>query len=84
MANWRMASVSLGILYDVVYYYVSISPVVVLVLSMMIEPVSCKNLSGRIKISASLDFTVRLYYPLCVSHRIDTWQIVYLSNKDPS
>ena len=25
----------------------------------------------------------RLYYPLCVSHRIDTWQIVYLSYKDP-
>ena len=25
----------------------------------------------------------RLYYPLCVSHRIDTWQIVYLSSKDP-
>ena len=25
----------------------------------------------------------RLYYPLCVSRRIDTWQIVYLSNKDP-
>ena len=21
--------------------------------------------------------------PLCVSRRIDTWQIVYLSNKDP-
>ena len=25
----------------------------------------------------------RLYYPLCVSRRIDTWQIVYLPNKDP-
>ena len=25
----------------------------------------------------------RLYYPLCVSRRIDTWHIVYLSNKDP-
>ena len=25
----------------------------------------------------------RLYYPLCVSRRIDTWQIVYLSSKDP-
>ena len=25
----------------------------------------------------------RLYCPLCVSRRIDTWQIVYLSNKDP-
>ena len=25
----------------------------------------------------------RLYYPLCVSRRIDTWQIVYLSYKDP-
>ena len=24
----------------------------------------------------------RLYYPLCESRRIDTWQIVYLSNKD--
>ena len=22
-------------------------------------------------------------YPLCVSRRIDTWHIVYLSNKDP-
>ena len=22
-------------------------------------------------------------YPLCVSRRIDTWQIGYLSNKDP-
>ena len=28
------------------------------------------------------DFTV-CNYPLCVSHIIDTWQIVYLSNKDP-
>ena len=25
----------------------------------------------------------RLYCPLCVSRRIDTWQIVFLSNKDP-
>ena len=25
----------------------------------------------------------RLYYPLCVSCRIDTWQIVYLSYKEP-
>ena len=25
----------------------------------------------------------RLYYPLCVSHKIDTWHIVYLSYKDP-
>ena len=25
----------------------------------------------------------RLYYPLCISHIIYTWQIVYLSNKDP-
>ena len=25
----------------------------------------------------------RLYYPLCVSRRIDNWHIVYLSNKDP-
>ena len=25
----------------------------------------------------------RLYYPLCVSRRIDTWQIVYLSSKYP-
>ena len=25
----------------------------------------------------------RLYYPLCASSRIDTWQIVYLSYKDP-
>ena len=25
----------------------------------------------------------RLYYPLYVSRRIDTWQIVYLPNKDP-
>ena len=25
----------------------------------------------------------RLYYPMCVSRRIDTWQIVYLSYKDP-
>ena len=25
------------------------------------------------------DFLYRLYYPLCVSRRIDTWQIVYLS-----
>ena len=29
------------------------------------------------------DFTIDLYYPLCVSRRIDTWQIVYLSYKDP-
>ena len=28
------------------------------------------------------DFTV-CNYPLCVSRRIDTWQIVYLSYKDP-
>ena len=28
------------------------------------------------------DFT-DLYYPLCVSGRIDTWQIVYLSYKEP-
>ena len=28
------------------------------------------------------DFT-DLYYPLCVSRRIDTWQIVYLSYKEP-
>ena len=27
--------------------------------------------------------TFRLYYPLCVSHRVDTWHIVYLSYKDP-
>ena len=25
----------------------------------------------------------RLYYPLCVSRRIDTWQIVFLSSQDP-
>ena len=25
----------------------------------------------------------RLYYPLCVSRRIDTWQIVYLSYNEP-
>ena len=25
----------------------------------------------------------RLYYPLCVSRRVDTWHIVYLSYKDP-
>ena len=30
-----------------------------------------------------LPWLYRLYYPLCVSRRIDTWQIVYLSNKDP-
>ena len=24
-----------------------------------------------------------LYYPLCVSRRIDTWQVVYLSYKEP-
>ena len=27
--------------------------------------------------------TFRLYYPLCVSRRVDTWHIVYLSYKDP-
>ena len=27
--------------------------------------------------------TLRLHYPLCVSRKIDTWHIVYLSNKDP-
>ena len=27
--------------------------------------------------------TFRLYYPLCVSRRVDTWHIVYLSFKDP-
>ena len=32
--------------------------------------------------STSREF-YRLYYPLCVSRRIDTWQIVYLSYKDP-
>ena len=30
-----------------------------------------------------LPWLYRLYYPLCVSRRIDNWQIVYLSNKDP-
>ena len=40
------------------------------------------KLSGREKLSASRDF-YRLYYPLCVSRRIDTWQILYLSYKDP-
>ena len=25
----------------------------------------------------------RLFYPQCVSRRIDTWQIVYLSYNDP-
>ena len=30
------------------------------------------------------DFTVCInYYPLCVSRRVDTWHIVYLSNKNP-
>ena len=28
--------------------------------------------------------TFRLYYPLCVSRRVDTWHIVYLSYKDPT
>ena len=38
----------------------------------------------RENVSPSRDFTVsRLYYRLWVSRRIDTWQIVYLSNKDP-
>ena len=45
------------------------------------------GLSQKRRTSAdNRDFTVciiRLYYPLCVSCRIDTWQIVYLSNKDP-
>ena len=27
--------------------------------------------------------TFRLYYPLHVSRRVDTWHIVYLSYKDP-
>ena len=27
--------------------------------------------------------TFRLYYPLCVSRRVDSWHIVYLSYKDP-
>ena len=27
--------------------------------------------------------TFRLYYPMCVSRRVDTWHIVYLSYKDP-
>ena len=27
--------------------------------------------------------TFRLYYPLYVSRRVDTWHIVYLSYKDP-
>ena len=30
-----------------------------------------------------LPWLYRLYYPLCVSHKIDTWRIVYLSYKDP-
>ena len=30
-----------------------------------------------------LPWLYRLYHPLCVSRRIDTWQIVDLSNKDP-
>ena len=33
--------------------------------------------------SIRLPWLYRLYYPVCISHRIDTWQIVYLSNKDP-
>ena len=32
---------------------------------------------------ANARLSALLYYPLCVSRRIDTWQIVYLSNKDP-
>ena len=31
--------------------------------------------------SETMDF--RLYYLLCVSRRVDTWHIVYLSYKDP-
>ena len=27
--------------------------------------------------------TFHLYYQLCVSRRVDTWHIVYLSYKDP-
>ena len=27
--------------------------------------------------------TFRMYYTLCVSRRVDTWPIVYLSYKDP-
>ena len=37
--------------------------------------------SHREIFSSSREF-YRLYYPLCVSRRIDTWQIVYLSYKD--
>ena len=38
----------------------------------------------RLRKIIRLPWLHRLYYPLCVSRRIDTWQIVYLSNKDPS
>ena len=44
--------------------------------------VAVKNLSGREKLSASRDF-YRLYYPLCVSRRIDTWQILYYRIRIP-
>ena len=34
--------------------------------------------------SETMDFRYfRLYYPLCVSRRVDTWHIVYQSYKDP-
>ena len=43
-----------------------------------------KVLIKRVKCpSVTCLFLPRLYYPLCVSRRIDTWHIVYLSNKDP-
>ena len=43
--------------------------------------VAVKNF-GREKLSASRDF-YRLYYPLCVSRRIDTWQILYYRIRIP-
>ena len=44
--------------------------------------------SKRWTFSEAMDFfrqswLYRLYYLLCVSCIIDTWHIVYLSNKDP-
>ena len=30
-----------------------------------------------------IGYSITLYYPLCVSRIIDTWQIVYLSYEDP-
>ena len=53
-------------------------------LLLTMEAYRCRDqIYPAVKNYPPLPLLYRLYYPLCVSRRIATWQIVYLSNKDP-